>query len=319
MSRVRGQALPPAVLIMGPTASGKTNLAVELVQRFPFDIVSVDSAMIYKGMDIGTAKPEPEILARAPHRLIDFLDPSEAYSAARFRDDAEREMAAITATGRIPLLVGGTMLYFRAVTEGLSDLPSAVPAVRAEIETEAARVGWAALHERLAAIDPELGARIHPNDTQRIQRALEIIALTGEAPSAHFRAQEMEPLPYRFIKLAVAPADRGVLHARIESRLQAMVAQGLGAEVEALYRRGDLDMTCPAVRAVGYRQFWEYLDGQYNLAEARRRAVVATRRFAKRQLTWLRGETDMEWFDAGAQGMPEKVADFLRQALENSR
>ena len=314
-----GQTLPPAVLLMGPTAAGKTDLAVELVARFPFEIVSVDSAMIYKGMDIGTAKPGPDILARAPHRLIDFLDPAEAYSAARFRADAKREMAAITAAGRIPLLVGGTMLYFRAVAAGLSDLPSASPGLRAEIEAEAVQVGWAALHERMAAVDPELGARIHPNDAQRIQRALEIIALTGAAPSTHFRAREAEPLPYRFIKLAVAPADREILHARIEARLHTMVDQGLVAEVESLRRRGDLDMSHPAVRAVGYRQFWEHLDGRYDRTEATRRAVVATRRFAKRQLTWLRGEPGLEWFDASLPELTEKVADFVRAGLENSR
>lgn len=288
---------PLAVLLMGPTGSGKTDLAVDLVRRLPFDIISVDSAMVYRGMDIGTAKPGPEVLAQAPHRLIDILDPAETYSTARFRSDALAEMAAISALGRIPLLVGGTMLYFRALQRGLAQLPDADPAVRQALLEEAERIGWAALHARLARIDPESAVRIHPRDPQRIQRALEVHALTGAPMSDLIRAGSQGPLPYRLLKLARAPADRQVLHARIERRFRAMLDQGLVAEVQALRARRDLSPDLPSMRSVGYRQVLKYLSGEYSFEEMTRRAVYATRQLAKRQLTWLRAESDLCWLE----------------------
>lgn len=280
---------------MGPTGSGKTDLAVELVRRTSCDIISVDSAMVYRGMDIGTAKPGPEVLAVAPHRLIDILDPAESYSTACFRHDALREMAAISAQGRIPLLVGGTMLYFRGLQQGLAQLPDADPEVRQALLEEAERIGWGALHARLARVDPESAARIHPRDPQRIQRALEVHALTGESMSDLIRAGAQGPPPYRLLKLARAPADRQLLHARIERRFGAMLDLGLVAEVEALWARGDLSLDLPSMRCVGYRQVLKYLNGEYSFEEMMHRAVYATRQLAKRQLTWLRAEQHLHW------------------------
>ncbi|MCG6860621.1 MAG: tRNA (adenosine(37)-N6)-dimethylallyltransferase MiaA [Chromatiaceae bacterium] len=286
---------PLAILLMGPTASGKTDLAVDLVARLPCDIVSVDSALVYKGMDIGTAKPRPDILARAPHRLIDICDPSDAYSAARFCSDAERAMADITATGRIPLLVGGTMLYFRALQQGLSPLPGADRAVRARLDAAARRQGWAALHRRLEALDPEAARRIHPNDPQRIQRALEIYEITGCPVSELTQAGRRSGLPYRFLKLVRAPEDRAILHRRIERRFFSMLELGLETEVRALWARGDLTTELPSMRCVGYRQVLKYLFGEYTYSEMVRRGIIATRQLAKRQLTWLRSESDIHW------------------------
>lgn len=287
---------PLAILLMGPTASGKTALAVDLVAHLPCDIVSVDSAMVYRGMDIGTAKPTPEVLARAPHRLIDILDPSEAYSTARFRDDALLAMAEIVAEGRIPLLVGGTMLYFRALQQGLARLPSADPVVRQALLDEAARHGWAALHARLARLDPAIAARVHPNDPQRIQRALEVQVLTGRPLSELLReAEATTALPYRLLKLVRAPADRARLRQRIGERFATMLEQGLIDEVARLRARADLSPDLPALRAVGYRQVWQYLEGTLDAAEMRRRGIVASGQLAKRQLTWLRAESDAHW------------------------
>lgn len=286
---------PLAVLLMGPTASGKTDLAVELAARVPCEIISVDSAMVYRGMDIGTAKPSPETLARAPHRLIDILDPSESYSTARFRSDALAEMAAIASAGRIPLLVGGTMLYFRALQQGLARLPAADPGVRQALLEEAARVGWGVLHARLASLDPITASRVHPNDPQRIQRALEVHRLTGRPMSALIaEARALEP-PYRLLKLVRAPAERGLLHARIERRFLEMLQQGLVGEVEGLWSRGDLSADLPSMRCVGYRQVLKYLLGEYTFDELSQRGVAATRQLAKRQYTWLRAETGCEW------------------------
>jgi len=282
---------------MGPTASGKTGLAVELVRRLPMDIISVDSALVYRGMDIGTAKPDAATLAIAPHRLIDIRDPSEPYSAADFREDALREMAAIAAAGRVPLLVGGTMLYFRALLGGLSELPSAAPEVRARLERRAARKGWDALHAELAQRDPEAAAAINPNDPQRIQRALEVLELTGRPLSELQREQRTGPPPYRMLKIVVCPRERAELHRRIERRFDQMLAQGFEDEVRALHARQDLHARLPAMRAVGYRQAWAWLDGDCTRAEMHRRAVVATRQLAKRQLTWLRRETGALWYD----------------------
>ncbi len=289
---------PGAIFLMGPTASGKTDLAVELAERLPVEIISVDSALIYRDMDIGTAKPEPEILQRAPHRLIDFLDPAESYSAARFRKDALREMAAIRAAGRIPLLVGGTMLYFRTLEQGIAPLPEADAKLRRQLSDEAAEIGWAAMHRRLAAVDPESAERIHPNDPQRLQRALEVHYLTGCPMSELWREAKASALPFAPAKLAIAPADRTVLRERIALRLQRMVARGFVEEVERLYLRGDLTPDHPSIRCVGYRQVWNYLAGEWDCQTAVERAIIATRQFAKRQFTWLRKENGLKWLES---------------------
>jgi tRNA dimethylallyltransferase len=287
---------PLAVLLMGPTASGKTDLAVELVERLPCDIISVDSAMVYRGMDIGTAKPTSDVLVRAPHRLIDLLDPAEAYSTARFREDALAAMAEISGRGRLPLLVGGTMLYFRALQQGLARLPSADPVLRQALLDEAAAIGWGAMHTRLAQLDPRAARRIHPNDPQRIQRALEVHALTGQPMSELIRAAGEGPsLPYRLLKLVRAPADREALRERIARRFHAMLRLGLVDEVARLRARGDLNADLPSMRSVGYRQVWSYLDGDMDADEMCRKGIVASRQLAKRQLTWLRSEADTHW------------------------
>jgi tRNA dimethylallyltransferase len=308
--------LPPIVCLMGPTASGKTDLAIALAETLPMDIISVDSVMVYRGMDIGSAKPDTETLARAPHRLIDICDPAEAYSAARFRDDALREMAEITAQGRIPLLVGGTMLYFRALLNGLSVLPSADADIRTRLEAEAEAEGWASMHRRLAEVDPEAAARIHPNDPQRIQRALEVYELTGTPLSELQQTQQVDqPLPYGIIKLAVAPADRTILHERIAQRFELMLQHGLIDEVEALQQRGDLHLDMPALRAVGYRQVWEYLSGSLKYTEMVERGIIATRQLAKRQFTWLRSEAELTMLDSLDRRLLEKTLKFIEQAL----
>ncbi len=302
----------PVVFLMGPTASGKTGLAVDLCERLPMEIISVDSAMVYKGMDIGTAKPDADVLGRAPHRLIDFLDPALSYSAAQFAADARREINAVHATGRIPLLVGGTMLYFNALYTGLSDLPDADADVRAGIDHEAQQLGWAALHRRLAEEDPEAAARIHPNDAQRIQRALEIIQLTGKGPTAHGRPKSQFPWPSS--RLIVNPPDRAVLHQRIEQRFHSMMETGFLQEVEQLYRRQDLDLNRPSIRCVGYRQLWRYLEGAWSLDEAVQRGIAATRQLAKRQLTWLRGEDQANWLDSVANDLLDQALNKLTQS-----
>ncbi len=283
---------------MGPTASGKTELAVRLVESLPCEIISVDSALVYRGMDIGTAKPDPALLERAPHRLIDILDPAEAYSAARFREDALVEMADIAKSGKIPLLVGGTMLYFRALERGLSEMPPADSRVRSRIEALAGREGWGAVHARLAEVDPESAARIHRNDPQRLQRALEVFELTGRPLSAYHKEQGQAALPYHLLKLALIPRDREAMWERIARRFDKMLEQGLIREVQALYERGDLDTRMPSMRAVGYRQVWDYLQGRLDHPQMVERAVVATRQLAKRQMTWLRTERDVEAFPA---------------------
>ncbi len=303
--------LLPAIFLMGPTASGKTDLAVSLVERFNCEIISVDSALVYREMNIGTAKPDAETLARAPHRLIDIIDPAESYSAARFRDEALCEMAEISAAGRIPLLVGGTMLYYRALQQGLSRLPEGDAEIRAAIEAEAAEKGWQALHERLARIDPESAARIHPNDPQRLSRALEVYELSGQPLSVMWREQEKSAFPYRAIKLAVAPTERSLLHQRIALRFELMLQQGFIEEVEALYRRGDLHPDLPSIRCVGYRQVWSYLAGEWDRQTMVERGIIATRQLAKRQFTWLRSEPDLEWFDSLNDKLLEKTLKFL--------
>ncbi len=297
---------------MGPTASGKTDLAISLSKKFPMDIISVDSAMVYKEMDIGTAKPDAQTLARAPHRLVDFLDPAEPYSAAQFCADALREMQQIAEQGRIPLLVGGTMLYFKALLYGLSDMPSADEATRQKLEAETETLGLAAMHARLAKVDPESAARIHPNDPQRIQRALEVYELTGISLTS-WQAKPADPLPYEPIQIALVPTDRRWLHQRIELRFQQMLDQGLIEEVKRLYRRNDLNENKPSIRAVGYRQVWQYLQGQLSYDEMQERGIIATRQLAKRQLTWLRSMPDLNNFDCLNNTLEDEVLNFLKQ------
>lgn len=307
---------PPAVFLMGPTASGKTELAVRLADRLSLDIISVDSAMVYRGLDIGTAKPGREVLARAPHRLIDIVELPDAYSAARFREDALREMAASTAAGRVPLLVGGTMLYFRVLERGLARLPSADPDLRARLAARARREGWPALHAELARVDPETAARLQPGDSQRIQRALEVWELTGR-PLAAWHRDPSRSLPYRPVRLALLPAERRWLHARIAARLERMLEAGFLEEVRGLHARGDLSEVHPAVRAVGYRQLWGHLEGRYGREEAVARAAAATRQFAKRQITWLRGWAGLRVFDPLDPELVDKVTEHLRRELSN--
>ena len=289
---------PLAIFLMGPTASGKTDLAIQLRQQLPVEVISVDSALIYRGMDIGTAKPSKAELALAPHRLIDICDPAESYSAANFRKDALREMQEISAQGKIPLLVGGTMLYYKALLEGLSPLPSADDKVRSEIEAKATLIGWAGLHQELCKIDPISAQRINPNDSQRINRALEVFYLTGKTLT-ELTAQKGEALPYDILQFAIAPEQREVLHLRIEQRFHKMIELGFQQEVEKLYRRPDLNENLPSIRCVGYRQMWEYLRGDYDHDEMIFRGICATRQLAKRQITWLRGWTSpIQWLDS---------------------
>ncbi len=301
-------ALPPAIFLMGPTAAGKTDLAIELTKVLPCELISVDSALVYRGMDIGTAKPSKAILAEFPHRLIDIIDPSQSYSAADFRSDALSAMADITARGKIPLLVGGTMLYFKALLEGLADMPAADPEVRAQLEAEAASKGWQALHDELAAIDPVSAARIHPNDPQRLSRALEVYRVSGLSMTTHREQQSAQSteaaasgrhqLPYTVANLAIAPVDRKVLHDRIAQRFTQMLDQGFVEEVVALRSRGDLHSNLPSIRAVGYRQVWDHLDGNLTRDEMQERGIIATRQLAKRQFTWLRSWEDLHWLDS---------------------
>ncbi|NCB57139.1 MAG: tRNA (adenosine(37)-N6)-dimethylallyltransferase MiaA [Gammaproteobacteria bacterium] len=290
---------PPVIFLMGPTASGKTALAIELVKRLPCDIISVDSALIYRGMDIGTAKPTAEELAQAPHRLLDIRDPFQTYSAADFRQDALREIEAIVAQGRIPLLVGGTMLYYKALLEGLSPLPAADPLIRQAIEAEASLSGWEALHAQLQSIDPVAAARIHPNDPQRLSRALEVYRISGQTLT-ELTQTKGEQLPYRTLQFAIAPTDRALLRQRIAERFHLMLSQGFEQEVRALYERGDLNADLPSIRCVGYRQMWEYLDGQISYDEMVYRGIVATCQLAKRQMTWLRNWQNVTWLETGA-------------------
>ncbi|HEI6961011.1 tRNA (adenosine(37)-N6)-dimethylallyltransferase MiaA [Yersinia enterocolitica] len=301
MNDIENLDQPPAIFIMGPTASGKTALSIALRQRLPVELVSVDSALIYRGMDIGTAKPSAEELALAPHRLIDIRDPAESYSAADFRKDALKEMADITAAGRIPLLVGGTMLYFKALLDGLSPLPSADPQVRQRIEQQAAELGWEALHQQLAEIDPVAAARIHPNDPQRLSRALEVFFISGKTLTELTKISG-ETLPYRVHQFAIAPVSRELLHQRIELRFHQMLDAGFETEARALFDRGDLHTDMPAIRCVGYRQMWSYLSGEIDYDEMFYRGICATRQLAKRQMTWLRGWGSVQWLDSDKPG-----------------
>ena len=319
-SQPGSSGLPPAIFLMGPTASGKTGLAVQLHQQFPVDLISVDSALVYRGMDIGTAKPDNATLVKAPHRLIDIREPFEPYSAAEFREDALREMAAITRTGRIPLLVGGTMLYFRALSQGLAQLPKASPEVRKRLEAQAQVIGWAGLHQQLAQLDPAAAERIHPNDPQRIQRALEVIEVSGrklsELQNEHRRLEE-EQCGYRILRLIVCPSERLTLHQNIEKRFQNMLEQGFINEVRELRGRGDLTAELPAMRCVGYRQVWDYLEDELDQELMVRKAIAATRQLAKRQLTWLRQQSAALWYDLALDSAQKSVFGDVAKFIES--
>lgn len=300
---------------MGPTAAGKTDLALALAKRFPVEIISVDSALVYRGMDIGTAKPDAKTLHDYPHHLVDIIDPADRYSVGSFRQDALRLMADITQRGKIPLLVGGTMLYFKALQEGLSDLPSSDPKIRVALEAEIEQFGLAHLHERLSKVDPVSAARIHMNDPQRIQRALEVYEITGKSMTELTKEPE-QTLPYNVIKIIVSPADRAILHQRIADRYKLMMSAGFLDEVRALFEREDCHVDLPAIRAVGYRQAWAYLDGEYDQETLVEKAIIATRQMAKRQLTWLRAQQDGVWFDSGS-GLPvDQVVSYVEQKLK---
>jgi len=302
------------VCITGPTACGKTDLALELAERLPLEVISMDSAMVYRGLDIGTAKPSAATRAVVSHHLIDILEPTESYSAGRFAEDAASAIAEIRARGRLPLLVGGTLLYLRALRDGLSALPRADGVIRAEIDREAAQRGWDAMHERLRRLDRAAAARIASSDRQRIQRALEVYALTGR-PISELQRTGRSAHGGAILAIALVPEDRTALRARIEQRFDAMVSHGFVAEVERLRARGDLRADLPSMRAVGYRQLWAYLDGHYGWDEARLKAIVATRQYAKRQLTWLRGDPTCEVWPALAPGLVERC--FQRLSKEN--
>lgn len=298
----------PIICLMGPTASGKTPLAVEMVKRFPCEIISVDSAMVYRGMDIGTAKPDAEILKLAPHRLIDLADPSEIYSAGQFRQDALREIEDIAAQKKIPLLVGGTMMYFKILQQGLAKLPKADMNLRAELKARAEREGWEALHDFLASVDAKAAARINPNDSQRIQRALEVYLLTGKNIT-EWQQQETNHLSgYHVCNIALAPADRSLLHERIAMRFEKMLLSGFVDEVSALYERGDLSPELPSIRSVGYKQIWDYLAGHATVEEMRERAIIATRQLAKRQMTWLRPWPELQWLETTSKDLLDQAA-----------
>ena len=300
----------PCVCITGPTACGKTDLAIRLAEEFPVEIISMDSAMVYRGMDIGTAKPAPEVREQVPHHLIDIVEPTETYSAGRFAGDARDALADIRRRGRIPLLVGGTLLYLRSLRDGLAALPEADPEVRQRLDEEAEAIGWAGLHERLSRIDPDAAERISPTDRQRIQRALEVHELTGRSLTSLHNAQKVQAgMPV--LGLALIPRDRAGLAAKVEKRFDAMVAEGLVDEVEALRARGDLRPTTPAMRAVGYRQVWSFLDGVYGWDEARTKAIVATRQLAKRQMTWLRSDSQIKSLPAQGDTTLQAVRDAL--------
>ncbi len=313
----------PVIFLMGPTATGKTELAAALVAHFPLDIISVDSALVYRGMDVGTAKPVPAVLARAPHRLVDRVAPTESYSAARFREDALAAIRDIHGAGRVPLLAGGTGLYFRALEQGLSPLPAADAALRAGLARWREREGNAALHARLAALDPVSAARIHPNDPQRVQRAIEVFELTGRPMGELLGTGRAGRFPYPLLKLALMPRDRSLLRERIARRLEAMLAAGLLEEVRRLRAASGMSRDLPSMRAVGYRQVWGYLEGEYDFAEMKRRLFTATARLAKRQMTWLRGEPDVVTLDPFGPGvedaMEEHIDRFLAAAVENGQ
>ncbi|WP_415884677.1 tRNA (adenosine(37)-N6)-dimethylallyltransferase MiaA [Neptuniibacter sp. QD34_54] len=300
---------------MGPTASGKTDLAMKLYDHMPCEIVSVDSAMIYKGMDIGTAKPDHETLARYPHRLIDICDPSEAYSAAEFRMDALKQIEEIRSAGKVPILTGGTMLYFHALKNGLANLPEADAAVRERLLQEAEAEGWAAMHARLAEVDPESAKRLNPNDAQRLQRALEVYEITGRSMTDLWAEQEKQKPDFPIVSLAVMPQERSELHDRIARRFDIMLEQGFVDEVRTLWDRGDLDLQMPSVRCVGYRQVWEYFAGTWDYDTMKFKGVVATRQLAKRQVTWLRSWENLNWIDTHDTKLLQNALKFIEGSI----
>lgn len=307
---------PLIICLMGPTASGKTDLALGLFEHFPCNLISVDSAMVYRGMNIGTAKPSADTLAAVPHQLIDICDPFEAYSAGRFCQDADASVKQSLAEGRVPVLVGGTMLYFRAFQQGLSPLPAANIEVRKMLMEEADQLGWETLYQRLVKIDPVAAERIDIHDQQRIQRALEIYELTGKAISEIHAREAVSVLPYRFLNIALIPSDRQILHDRIAIRFKEMLEHGLIEEVEQLYRRGDLAADMTSLRSVGYRQVWAYLEGKLSLIEMEEQAIAATRQLAKRQFTWLRSWKDIHYFDSDRADVFSKILDFIGSSQE---
>ncbi|MCW9047455.1 MAG: tRNA (adenosine(37)-N6)-dimethylallyltransferase MiaA [Gammaproteobacteria bacterium] len=305
---------PVIIFIMGPTAAGKTNLAIECVEQFGCELISVDSALVYRDMNIGTAKPDARELARAPHKLINIIDPAESYSAANFREDALREIKATISRGKTPVLVGGTMLYYKTLQEGLSELPKADDEIRTQLEADAESNGWQKMHERLAKIDPVSAQRIHPNDPQRIQRALEVYEISGKTLTEFWQLQSSQTLPYNLLKIAFFPEDRDLLKQRISQRFHKMLELGFIEEVEALRARGDLNLDMPSMRCVGYRQAWEYLDGLSTYEEMTEKAIIATRQLAKRQLTWLRKEKNANFFDIN-QAIYLKILKKLKNLL----
>ncbi len=307
---------PPAILLMGPTASGKTAVAVQLATTLPCEIISVDSALVYKDMNIGTAKPDADTLARAPHHLINVIEPHESYSAARFRDDALALMREITERGNIPLLVGGTMLYFKALVEGLNDLPEADSTVRLIIETMAEEEGWPAVHEKLRKVDPETAARLEPNDSQRVQRALEIFYITGKSMTDLLKKPKYVYFPYTPIRIALLPSDRAVLHDRIALRFEQMLEAGLIDELRALRDAYALEPDTPSMRCVGYRQAWDFLNDRISRAELLEQGIAATRQLAKRQLTWLRSTENLTEFDCLTENVGDLVLEYIRQEIE---
>ncbi len=309
-------APPPAILLMGPTASGKTAVAVQLASTLPCEIISVDSALVYKGMDIGTAKPDAATLARAPHHLINIIEPHESYSAARFRDDALALMREITERGNIPLLVGGTMLYFKSLVEGLNDLPEADSTVRLIIETMAEEEGWPAVHEKLRKVDPETAARLEPNDSQRVQRALEIFYITGKSMTDLLKKPKYVYFPYTPIRIALLPSDRAALHDRIALRFEQMLEAGLVDELRQLRDEYALEPDTPSMRCVGYRQAWDFLNERISRAELLEQGIAATRQLAKRQLTWLRSTENLTEFDCLTENVGDLVLEYIRQELE---
>ena len=312
------KTLPPAIFLMGPTASGKTNVAVYLVKHLPVELISVDSALVYRDMNIGTAKPDAATLAAAPHHLIDIIDPAEAYSAAAFRHDALRLMRDISQRGKIPLLVGGTMLYFKALREGLSDLPPSDPAVRASLDAEIAQFGIQHLHRQLGHVDPETAMRLKPTDTQRIQRAMEIYRITGTPMSLLIENHETSELPYSFTSIALVPGDRAQLHARIAIRFKAMLELGLMEELQTLRKKYPLNANMTSMRCVGYRQAWQYMEGEINEAQLLETGLAATRQLAKRQLTWLRSMPENIELDCLAPDLERMVFDKLRQFTQGT-
>ena len=309
---------PPAIFILGPTASGKTALAMGLADRFPVELVSIDSAQVFRDMNVGTAKPDAATLARYPHHLIDLISPEETYSAARFCSDALQVMGDITARGKVPVIVGGTMLYYKALTEGLADMPKADAAIRAQIDAEAAIHGWPHMHMELAKVDPESAARLKPNDAQRIQRALEVVRLTGKTMAAIYATQERQPFPYKRLTIALMPTDRAWLHERIAMRFDIMLAQGLVEETRALRNKYKLRAELPSMRSVGYRQVWEMLEGEIPPQELRDRGIFATRQFAKRQITWLNSLPNLALFDCMKPALAETINSNVNSFLSTT-